>query len=273
MPTSGTSPAPPLPPPDPRKVRAEASALFLDLDGTLAAFRRQPGLVGPDPERTRRLRALNVALDGRLAILSGRTLEDIDRILEGSVVAAAGVHGLERRASDGAVTRRPAHPAIETAADALARFAAAHPGVAVEPKGPSVALHYRAAPEAADMAQALVRRLAESLGLTVQMGALVAELRTPGADKGDALLAFMSEAGFNGAHPVMIGDDLTDEAAFEVAAGLGGFGILVGDPRPTAAAFGLRDVQAVHAFLDQILAVDGPGPRRPPLDAEAPCPV
>jgi trehalose 6-phosphate phosphatase len=267
--TDRTDGADPLPPPDPERLRTGAAALFLDLDGTLAAFQGRPELVGPDPLRTDRLRRLDLRLGGRLAILSGRTLADIDRILDGAVIAAAGVHGLERRRADGVADRRPAHPNLPEAERRMRAFAAAHTGLVVETKGPSVALHFRGAPGLADEVLDFTADLGAVLGLTVQDGAMVAELRTPGADKGDALLAFMTEAPFNGARPVMIGDDLTDEAAFGVAAALGGFGVLVGAPRPTKALSRLDDVGAVAAFIDRILAPAGE--RSPFQRGQAPC--
>jgi trehalose 6-phosphate phosphatase len=247
------------------------AALFIDVDGTLAAFEKRPELVGPDPVRTALLNRLGAHLDGRVAIVSGRTIEDIDRILEGAVVSAAGVHGLERRRADGQVQRKPPHPALTEAETKLCAFAAAHEGVVVEKKGMSVALHFRGAPQAAADAEALVLRLGRDLGLPVQRGAMVAELRTPGADKGDAIVAFMTESPFNGSKPIMIGDDLTDEAAFEAAGGLGGFGVLVGPPRPTAAHYRLNDVPAVLAFIASIVGPAGdefPAPR-----GETACPA
>jgi trehalose 6-phosphate phosphatase len=83
----------------------------------------------------------------------------------------------------------------------------------------------------------------------VQAGAMVSELRTPGPHKGDALRDVMAETPFNGFTPVMVGDDLTDEAAFAAAADLGGWGILAGRPRPTAALYRLDGVDAVMAWL------------------------
>ncbi len=94
--------------------------------------------------------------------------------------------------------------------------------------------------------------LAAETGLALQSGHLVIELKTPGTDKGTALKAFMLEPPFAGAIPVMLGDDLTDEDGFRAAAGLGGFGVLVGRPRQTAATFSLPDVNAVLAWLDAV---------------------
>ena len=92
----------------------------------------------------------------------------------------------------------------------------------------------------------------DETGLTMQPGNMVIELKTPGASKGTALKAFMAEAPFLGATPVMLGDDLTDEHGFRAAAELGGFGVLVGPPRETAATFGLPDVSSVLAWLEAV---------------------
>ena len=81
---------------------------------------------------------------------------------------------------------------------------------------------------------------------------MVLELKTPGADKGTAVTAFMQEPPFRDAVPVMLGDDLTDEHGFEAAAALGGYGVLVGPKRPTAARYRLDDVDAVLTWLEAV---------------------
>src|SRR6476646_8624966 len=86
----------------PRPLRLEGTALFLDLDGTLAPIAARPQDVHPDPRRTSLLERLAERLDGRPAVVSGRTLEDVDRILEGCVSAVSAVHGLVVRGADGA---------------------------------------------------------------------------------------------------------------------------------------------------------------------------
>jgi trehalose 6-phosphate phosphatase len=235
--------APPAP-------RLDRMALFADLDGTLAPIAPTPDAVGPDPRRRRLLADLRAALDGRLAVVSGRGLADLDRILEGEVAAIAAVHGLVRRTADGAVSTVDAGPAVQRAADACRAFVAGQPaGLLVEDKGVAVALHYRAAPAAGPASLAFARQLAEDLGLVVQAGDHVAELRPPGATKGDAVDAFMREPPFAGAVPVFIGDDLTDEAGFEAAARHGGFGVIVGPRRPTVARYALAGVTEALAWL------------------------
>ncbi len=227
------------------------AALFLDLDGTLAPIVSRPDQVAPDARRTSILEHLRRGLDGRLAVVSGRTLADLDRILEHRVAALAGVHGLTRRTGSGELKTADVHPGHDQAVAALTAFAAPLHGVLVEDKDLGVALHYRQAPEIAGAAIREAERVARLTGLTLQPGRMVMELRTPGPTKGDSVRAFMAEPPFAGARPIFLGDDLTDEDGFEAVARLGGFGVLVGAPRATAARFRLDDVEAALAWLER----------------------
>jgi trehalose 6-phosphate phosphatase len=249
--------------PPPPSLDPERFALFLDLDGTLAPFAPRPELVGPVARRTAAVRGASAALGERLAVISGRPLQDIDRILERAAPAAAGVHGLERRNAAGALKRADPDPCVALAAAVFRGLAVAEPGLLVEDKGLSVALHYRNAPTACEIAETAGERLAQRTGLRLQRGDCVVELRTPGADKGDALRAFMDEPPFRGALPVFVGDDLTDEAGFAAADDLGGFGIRVGSPeRPTAARYALADIEAVLAWLETVVPSQAASPRQ-----------
>lgn len=241
----------PSTPPVPRLARI---ALFADLDGTLAPIEATPDAVKPNASRRRLLDALDRALAGRLAVVSGRALGDLDRVLEGRVRAVAAVHGLVRRAADGRITATGGDGRLDEALRAFLSFAEAQRGLLVENKGGAVALHYRAAPAAAGACRALARRLASHLGLEIQDGDMVVELRAPGPDKGDAVAAFMAEPPFAGFIPVFIGDDLTDENGFEAARALCGYGVIVGTRRPTAALYGLANVAAAQSWLRRALA-------------------
>lgn len=236
--------------PLPKPLRLAGSAVFLDLDGTLAPIATRPQDVGRDPDRTRRLKRLSAGLDGRLAVISGRTLADVDRILDNSVAAVAAVHGLVFRESWTKVYETAPHPALRFAVDRLQTWAASDPRLLLEDKGSSVALHFRMAPGYAAAARILVQRLADETGLFRQSGDMVEELRTPGADKGDAIRRFMQQDTFAGTTPIFVGDDATDEHGFAEVTRLGGFGVLVGRPRRTHARFGLRNVGDVAAWLE-----------------------
>lgn len=251
---AGSAPAALSPPP----VDVRRLALFLDMDGVLASLAPTPDAVMPDPRRTAVLRRLGPALGGRLAVISGRTLAEIDRITEASSPAASGVHGLEIRSRDGAVHTPEADPAIRSVVAAFTAFAEAHPGVIVEDKGVAAGLHYRQAPAAAADAERLARDLAARTGLTLQPGHMIFELKTPGTDKGTALTSLMTGAPFAGGVPVMFGDDQTDEHAFRAAAALGGFGVLVGPMRSTDARYRLDGVPQVLDWLEAVAdAVQG----------------
>lgn len=240
--------------PDPQPLLLREVALFLDLDGTLAPIAPRPQDVVPDADRTARLERLEQALSGRLAVISGRTLADVDRILEGRVAAVAAVHGLIRRGTDRVVLQTAPHPGLHEATERLRAFAETDPGLMVEEKdGLSVALHFRLARDRAADALRLCREIAQDSGLVLQRGDMVEELRTPGPTKGDSLRDFMADPTFAGAIPVFVGDDRTDEDGFAAAQDLGGFGVLVGPPRVTAARFGLRDVAATAAWLEASL--------------------
>jgi trehalose 6-phosphate phosphatase len=226
-----------------------STALFLDLDGTLFDLQPRPEMVRSDGESTALLAGLERALDGRLAVLTGRSLADADRILDGRVAAVSGSHGLERRGAGGAVAVAPTHPAMEDARQAFAAFQREHPSVILEDKGLGVCLHYRTAPEL----EPAVRELGESLTahspLHAQPGSMMFELRTPGGGKGEALRAYLEQPPFAGARPVFVGDDLTDEDGFLAAELAGGYGVIVGARRPTSALYGLPDVAAVRRWL------------------------
>jgi len=237
----------------PMDIRFDHVALFLDLDGTLAHFEALPGDVGPENTRNALLRDLAVRLDGRMAIISGRSVSEVDRILEGAVISVAGSHGLERRDARLDRVTTPPHRNLVLAVSEVAKFAERFPGVVVERKPLSVAFHYRTNPSVEAAALVFADELARTSGLKLQRGDKVVELMSPGMDKGRAIRAFMVEPPFAGALPIFVGDDFTDEDGFRVVASLGGIGILVGPPRQTFAQYRLAGVDEVQAWLERAL--------------------
>lgn len=236
----------PPPPPD----LLDGAALFLDFDGTLVDLAESPDSIRVSPALGPLLERLRRRLGGRLAIVSGRSIADLERHLPPAGIAYSGSHGLELRFADG--TRLPLSVPIglDDVRDRVRRFADRDPGLLVEEKPAGIALHYRRAPHLADAAASFIAALAAERGWSVQPGSMVAELRPSGATKGDAIRAFMTEPEFRDARPVFVGDDLTDEHGFEAAAQLGGAGVLVGPPRPSAARYRLASVDAVAAWLE-----------------------
>lgn len=239
-----------LPPPRPQA----DWAYFLDLDGTLVELAATPEAVPTDAALQDLIATLHQVTGGAVALVSGRTLADLDSRFGRRGLPVAGQHGLERRDAAGRLRGPPADPEQNQAVShQLAQAAARHPGLLLEDKGLTLALHYRACPRLGAYVQRLATRLASDSGgqLLVQRGKYVAEIKPAGFDKGSAIGEFLAEPPFCGRRPVFIGDDLTDELGFAVVNRLGGISVKVGRGR-SQAAYRLPDVAAVRAWLGEI---------------------
>ena len=204
------------------------TALLLDLDGTLIDLAPTPNSVVLPPGLTDTLRALEAALDGALAIVTGRAIEVLDRIL-GHTFAAAGEHGGALRPSAATPIQRPNLPAAPGAwLNAAAALVAAHPGTLLERKARGFAVHFRQAPEAGPAIHAaLIALITEDPGFQLLRGLMLWEIRPAGADKGTAVRALMAHPPFRGRLPLFIGDDVTDEDAISACRTMGGAGLRV----------------------------------------------
>lgn len=234
----------------PPRVSGNESALFFDLDGTLVELMARPDDVVADRELLELLRVANVRLEGRLAIVSGRSLAQLSDIFGDLAerLVLAGSHGAEvRLAGETFHPERP--PALDVVTEAMRAFVDAHAGVVLEVKSFGTAFHYRLAPEMETEARRFARALAAGYGLFVQEGKMMVELRAGGYDKGSAIRRLMAAPMLAGRVPVFAGDDLTDESGFEAVDALGGYGVLVGERRPSAARFHLDDPRAVRRWL------------------------
>lgn len=206
-------------------------ALFLDIDGTLLDIAETPNSVTVPNGLPRLLETLANQFDGALALVSGRTLLDIDRLFARPELAAAGQHGAEIRLPGG-VVELPAAGCADLAAmlPDIKAFAAARPGLLAEEKGRTIAVHYRLAPhyqaEIATFLDRLIRDHAEQIE-TIG-GHRVFEIKPKAFNKGTAVARFMQAAPFAGRCPVFIGDDRTDEDGFAAVHTLGGHAVRVG---------------------------------------------
>jgi trehalose 6-phosphate phosphatase len=213
-------------------------ALFLDVDGTLLDLAKRPGEVVTPAGLVATLCSAERKLAGALALISGRSIADLDQLFEPLRLRASGVHGAEiRYEPDGPVMLTAA--ATELPASlwaALTHEVAAFPGAFAENKRFSFVVHYRLAPEAERPLRQAVMRLVGGLPIAVEvMDARCAiELKPPGHDKGRAIAAFLSLPGFRGRTPVFVGDDATDESGFALVAARGGQAYSVGRRRPGA---------------------------------------
>lgn len=223
------------------------TAFFLDFDGTLCEIVGEPEEVQLQLRTRWALETLSSASDGALAIISGRSLGNLDTHLTPLSLPAAGSHGAEIRFAPGepaeaTVDRSP----LEAVEPAVSEFAERH-GLLLERKAGALTLHYRSKPELEEEATSLMAERAEGRDrLRLVKGDMVAELTLPDIDKGRALARFMERPPFQGRTPLSVGDDTTDEDAFRAARDLGGMAIRVGRGS-TRADYRARNT---HAFLD-----------------------
>lgn len=248
-PIGGATLAPPPP-------LVAGNALFLDFDGTLTEIAPHPDEIVVMPGLGKLLTRIADRLDGRVAIISGRSLSQLEHHLGPLDIAMAGSHGGEFREAGAAEPIALADPIAPHLVDQVRALASELGGLLVESKPFSVAIHYRDRPEARERLLECTREIARNAGLALKSGKMVFELVMPGSDKGSAASRFMSLPAFAKGVPVFAGDDITDEDAFAAVTEFGGGGVLVGPMRETAARWRLDSVAQVHAWLGALLEED-----------------
>lgn len=235
----------------PPSLRPIQPSLFLDFDGTLVDLVDRPEAIVVEPALRRLLETVRAGLIGRVALVSGRSIQQLDRFLGSAArdLAIVGSHGAEIRSGPNLLSS-PARPfALQTAEVQFNEEFADIEGVGIEVKSFGVAIHYRLAPATKENAIITAATFAKKNGLELQHGKMMVEVRTRGHDKGSGIATLMSTTPFTGHTPIFVGDDLTDEAGFEMCEAMGGYGVLVGPARETAARYRLHNVAAVHKWL------------------------
>ena len=212
--------------------------LFLDVDGTLLEFAPSPGAVVVDPALLELLGRLRVAAGGAIALVSGRTLVDLDRLFGELHLPSAGLHGCERRSADGSLeVAEIVNEQLSDVRVGLRNLVERNPGLMLEDKGAGLALHFQGAGmcEQEHRLRAEVALLAAPLvpEFALLDGHAVIEIKPAVFTKDSAVTAFMAEAPFANRLPIFIGDDITDYGGFEAVRRIGGTAIAVG-PRVTS---------------------------------------
>ena len=233
-------------------------ALFLDYDGTLSPIAPRPELAAL-PEETRDV-LRRLAERFPVVIVSGRGREDVAALVGLDGLAYAGSHGFDISGPSLRLEVGEGIPEkIEAAAERVRRDLDGLPGVLVEPKRFAVSVHFRLADEGdvPRIERAVDEAVAAVTGLRKAHGKKLFELRPDlDWDKGQALLWLLDALDLDRPDvlPLYIGDDLTDEDAFQAVADRG-VGILVAEePRETAARYGLRDTREVREVLERLLS-------------------
>ena len=230
--------------------------LFLDVDGTLVELTDTPSQTVADPQIKSLLHEVSERLGGALALVSGRKIETLDQLFAPLKLPAAGLHGVERRKSGGEIQGASfVDSQLDRARSAMKTLVEAHPGTLFEDKDRTIAVHFRMAPQFAEIMRQSVIDIAKPLGTNyhIQSGKMLFEIKPRGFSKATAIKAFMQESPFSGRRPVFIGDDLTDQDGFAIVEAQGGISIGVGDR--VQGQFYLEDVAAVRSWLAGIAAL------------------
>jgi trehalose 6-phosphate phosphatase len=247
-------------------LRGHRLAVFLDYDGTLTPIVTRPELAALDDGMRRTLRRLAGAWPTH--VISGREVQDVRRRVGIDSLWMAGSHGFDiappRGVSGGKQVAPEVEPEVHRAADEVRRNTAAIPGVLVEDKRFSIAVHYRLVEEESVPAveRAVDDAVAHHPGLRKSHGKKVFDLQPAlDWDKGKALRWLLDVTGQREAFPIYLGDDTTDEGAFAVLVERG-LGILVTElPRPTAARYALQNPFEVQMFLERLASFGSEVPR------------
>lgn len=206
-------------------------AILLDIDGSILDIAPSPQQVFVPTGLRHTLSRLAELTGGAVALVSGRSIDDIDLIFSPLQFAAIGVHGAEMRTSGDAKVRARVAPLSAALKRKLATIAELAPGILVEDKGYSLALHYRLAPEAGPAVLSAVGKIcADAAGEAVEIlpGKSVVDVKPAGINKGNAVDDLMQCPPFAGRRPLFIGDDTTDVPAFAIIPKYGGEAFSVG---------------------------------------------
>src|SRR6202795_4832882 len=212
--------------------RLDGCALLLDIDGTLLDLAPTPREVWVPPGLAKTLNRLLEKTSGALALVSGRSLNDIDLIFAPAQFPAIGGHGAEMRIStDNEAVATHAPPMDKELKRRLAAIAKLSPGILLEDKGYSLALHYRLAPHAEKAiyaAVSLIRADLPNAPIEVLPGKCVCEIKHSGVTKASGVRELMTLEPFRGRRPFFIGDDVTDESVFAIMPDFDGLAFSVG---------------------------------------------
>lgn len=243
------------------RLAGKRPCVFLDYDGTLTPIVARPDLAVLSDAMRDILRGL--AARCTVAVVSGRDLDDVRRLVGLDDIVYAGSHGFDIAGPDGLRIQHDQGAAfiaaVERAAGKLRPAVAAIDGALVEPKRFAVAVHYRqVSPDQVPAVEAAVDDVLVAVPeLHKTHGKMVFELRPRfDWDKGKAVLWLLAALGQNDDRtlPFYIGDDLTDEDAFRALKDRG-VTIYVGRPEQTAALFTLENSNQVGAFLTRLTGI------------------
>lgn len=242
------------------EIAGRRPAVFLDYDGTLTPIAERPEQATLSDEMRGTLRRL--ASVWPTTIVSGRGRADVADLVALEELNYAGSHGFDIAGPEADGVRLEVDPelapVVASAVEELRERIEEIPGVLVEDKTYSAAVHYRQveASRVAEVERAVDSVLAERPRLKKSSGKQVFELRpSMDWDKGRAVLWLLEALELEVAEfvPLYVGDDVTDEDAFQALSEGRGIGVVVTDrPRATAARYSVHDTGEVRRLLERL---------------------
>ena len=229
-------------------------ALFLDVDGTLYNIENSPSLIKPCFKLQKKLHTIRNRLGGALGIISGRSLDDLDRIFDTNKIPVAGNHGAQLRDALRTNEYQADTGNIKGIAHKIRGLLNEQKNIEIENKGSNITVHFRNSTIDRKEINKIIKEVVKyEPKLTFLKGKEVIEVKPLTHNKGTAIAYFMRTKPFIKRRPIFIGDDVTDEDGFETVNKKGGWSVRVGNYKRSKANFFLPNVKSVHEMMKQLL--------------------
>ena len=229
-------------------------ALFLDVDGTLYEIVNSPSLIKPCFRLQKKLYTIRNRLGGALGLISGRSLDDLDRIFDTSKIPVAGNHGAQLRDALRTKEYQADTGNIKGIAQKIRKLLNEQKNIEIENKGSNLTVHFRNSTiDRREINRIIMELVKCDPSLTFLKGKEVFEVKPLSHNKGTAISYFMRTKPFIKRRPIFIGDDVTDEDGFETVNNKGGWSVRVGNYKRSKANFFLPNVKSVHGVMKQLL--------------------
>ena len=229
-------------------------ALFLDVDGTLYEIENSPSLIKPCFRLQKKLYTIRNRLKGALGLISGRTLNDLDRLFDENKISFAGNHGAQLRDALQFKEHKADTGNIKGIAHKITELLNGQKNIEIENKGSNLTIHFRNSTiDRREINRIIMELVKCDPSLTFLKGKEVLEVKPLSHNKGTAISYFMKTKPFIKRRPIFIGDDVTDEDGFETVNKKGGWSVRVGNYKRSKAKFFLPNVKSVHEVMKQLL--------------------
>ena len=229
-------------------------ALFLDVDGTLYEIENSPSLIKPCFRLQKKLHTIRNRLGGALGLISGRTLDDLDRLFDENKISFAGNHGAQLRDALQLKEHQANTGNIKVIAYKIKELLNGQKNIEIENKGSNLTIHFRNSTiDRREINRIIMELVKCDPSLTFLKGKEVLEVKPLSHNKGTAISYFMKTKPFIKRRPIFIGDDVTGEDGFETVNKKGGWSVRVGNYKRSKAKFFLPNVKSVHEVMKQLL--------------------